>query len=195
VLPHAGTAYASIRQHTSAYVSIRQHTSADGTWYSALRGSVAWRSSSSTRSWQASTYVSIRQRTSAYVSGYLAALQLGPGRRVRVSICTFVLVKRQYLHFCTSKASKQKLRRIYLAAYLRRQHTSAYVSIRQRIPGSLSEKRCLQAPTYVSIRQRTSAYVSGYLAVYLRSVVCRRQHTSAYVSIRQHTSADTWQFI
>jgi hypothetical protein len=67
-----------------------------------------------------------------------------------------------------------------------RQHTSAYVSIRQHTaPLQLQaplQLRCqylyfLYYSAYVSIRQHTSAYVS------------MRQHTSAYVSIRQHTSA------
>jgi hypothetical protein len=48
------------------------------------------------------------------------------------------------------------------ASCIRREHTSAYVSIR-----------------LVSIRQHTSAYVSIYL------------HTSAYFNIRQHTSTYT----
>jgi hypothetical protein len=60
----------SIRQHTSAYVSIRQHTSA---------------------------CVSIRQHTSAYVCmrDSLALRRRGgvEERRLRVRICTFVLVK------------------------------------------------------------------------------------------------------
>jgi hypothetical protein len=50
-----------------------------------------------------------------------------------------------------------------------RQHTSAYVSIRQK--RRWRHQRCAAA----RIRQHTSAYVS------------KRQHTSAYVSIRQHT--------
>jgi hypothetical protein len=60
-----------------------------------------------------------------------------------------------------------------VSAYVR-QHSSAYVSIRQRRD---------RGPTCSSIRQHTSAYVSIYAAY-----VSIRQHTSAYVSIRQHTS-------
>jgi hypothetical protein len=86
---------------------------------------------------------------------------------------------RQYLYFCTSKASKLSTwagarHGTHPSAHappsshfllLIRQHTSAYVSIRQH------------TSAYVSIRQHTSVYVSI------------RPHTSAYVSIRQHTSA------
>jgi hypothetical protein len=80
-----------IRQHTSAYVSIRQHTSA---------------------------YVSIRQPTSAYVSirQHIICVDYN-GLQVRFEggivlppqVSAFVLLHqllRQYLHFCTSKASK-----------------------------------------------------------------------------------------
>jgi hypothetical protein len=72
-----------------------------------------------------------------------------------------------------------------------RQHTSAYVSIRQHTSsnavslyqvfagegaaGALNS--AFIAPAYVSIRQHTSAYVSI------------RQHTSAYVSIRHEGAA------
>jgi hypothetical protein len=52
------------------------------------------------------------------------------------------------------------------AAYVIRQHTSAYLS-------------------YVSIPQHTSAYVSK--RQHTSANVSKRQHTSAYVSIRQHT--------
>ncbi len=83
-----------------------------------------------------------------------------------------------------------------------RQHTSAYVSIRQQAlpahklvvlkyyetccpPDVFQWRLCRRGnaayrphtSAYVSMRQHTSAYVSI------------RQHTSAYVSIRQHTSA------
>jgi hypothetical protein len=62
--------------------------------------------------------------------------------------------QRQYLYFCTSKASKlstcagaeaYEARHVVRAPRLR--HTSAYVSIRQH------------TSAYVSIRQHTSAYV------------------------------------
>jgi hypothetical protein len=91
-----------------------------------------------------------------------------------------------------------------------RQHTSAYVSIRQHThkthhpfasdpehpppaagctcafasrPNEGTRSSCPYTSAYVSIRQHTSAYV------------CIRLHASAYVSIRQHTSAyDICQF-
>ena len=62
----------------------------------------------------------------------------------------------------------------YLSAKGTRQHTSAYVSMRQH-PSAYDTRVWLNtsAPkAHVSIRQHTSAYVSI------------RQHTSAYVSIR-----------
>jgi hypothetical protein len=65
-----------------------------------------------------------------------------------------------------------------------RQHTSAYVSIRNKKTCALN---ALQQPAYVSIRQHTSAYVS--IHQHTSAYVSIRQHTSAYVSIRQHTSA------
>jgi hypothetical protein len=61
-----------------------------------------------------------------------------------------------------------------------REHTSAYVSIRQRLACGRLRRRKGRSPSataYVSIRQHTSAFIS------------MRQHASAYVSIRQHTSA------
>jgi hypothetical protein len=93
-----------------------------------------------------------------------------------------------------------------------RQHTSAYVSIRQhsfsmRPGGSNATSTALPQPlAYVSIRlhsirQHTAAYVSirhfhrppgGRAAnrcLHYRHNGSIRQHTSAYVSIRQHTSA------
>ncbi len=87
-----------------------------------------------------------------------------------------------------------------------RQHTSAYVSIRQAYVSICQMRICSRAQhsqqhtsAYVSIRQHTSAYVSirQHTSAYVKceSAVGRstlnsiRQHTSAYVSIRQHTSA------
>ena len=63
-----------------------------------------------------------------------------------------------------------------------RQHTSAYVRIRQHAVGQLAptQPSCRNTSTYVSIRQHTSAYVS-----LLSAYISIRQHTSAYVSIRQ----------
>jgi hypothetical protein len=105
-----------------------------------------------------SAYVSIRQHTSAYVS---------------------IRQLRQYLYFCTSKASK-------LSTILRsssscsrcicslcslsltciRQHTLAYVSIRQH------------TSAYVSIRQHTSAYAAP-----VPSAACRSPGRRVSVSI------------
>jgi hypothetical protein len=63
-------------------------------------------------------------------------------------------------------------------SYVIRQHTSAYVSIRQHTAGVQLARDSITCKhtSYVSIRQHTSAYVSI------------RQHTSAYVSIRWHTA-------
>jgi len=71
-----------------------------------------------------------------------------------------------------------------------RQHTAAYVSIRQH---TCSATSALHTSAYVSIYwptcSATSAYVSSrqHTAAY-GSI---RQHTSAYVSIRQHTCSAT----
>ncbi len=85
------SAYVSIRQHTSAYVSIRQHTSA---YVSVERTTDDPVESNGPQQLSAirqhtSAYVSIRQHASAYVS-------IGPQQLSvkRVSICTFVLVKK-----------------------------------------------------------------------------------------------------
>ena len=69
-----------------------------------------------------------------------------------------------------------------------RQHTSAYVSIRQHrdIRGSSEDCAAACQPAYFSIRQHTSAYVSirQDTSAYVRT----RQHTSGYVRIRQDAS-------
>jgi hypothetical protein len=121
-------------------------------------------------------------------------------------------VQRQYLYFCSSKASKfgiylvvgyAKLRHVVQVPYVSiRQHTSAYVSIRQQtLPGCRlrqAQSCCGGYPARpagaagVSIRQHTSAYVSirQHTSAYVSTRLYRlRQHTSAYVSIRQHKSA------
>ncbi len=80
-----------------------------------------------------------------------------------------VQLRREYLYFCTSKASKLSTWRLCTSQRTLRSH-------------------CLLSPTAHtcrSIRQYTSAYVSIHTSAY----VSIRQHTSAYVSIRQHTSA------
>jgi hypothetical protein len=104
-----------------------------------------------------------------------------------------------------------------LYIYSIRQHTSAYVSIRQHTLKRQWERRRRQhTSAYVSIRQHTSAYVKeavgeeeayraerpvrrthvhaatcAYVSIRQHTSACVsiRQHTSAYVSIRQHTSA------
>ncbi len=131
---------------------------------------------------------------------------------------------RQCLYLCTSKASKLstsprgRSRCRHFRPRSIRQHTSAYVSMRQhtrsirqlkpayvRVPALVEEAvvntsvRELDAPVptcqhtsaYVSIRQHTPAYASIAYANLMRPCppVSKRQHTSAYVSIRQHTSA------
>jgi hypothetical protein len=81
-----------------------------------------------------------------------------------------------------------------------RQHTSAYVSMRQHACyySSLAQQLCNEARGTPNIRQHTSAYVSmRQHACYCSSLaqqLCNeargtpsiRQHTSAYVSMRQH---------
>ncbi len=57
------------------------------------------------------------------------------------------------------------------------QHTSAYVSIRQPSACAEAHRTCIRPRIRPHIRQQTSAYVST------------RQHTSAYVSIRQSSEA------
>ena len=74
-----------------------------------------------------------------------------------------------------------------------RQHTSAYVSIRQHT-ASCQSRTSLRSSyllpitsAYVSIRQHTSASVS--ICQHTSAYVSICQHTSAYASIRQHTPA------
>jgi hypothetical protein len=82
-----------------------------------------------------------------------------------------------------------------------RQHTSAYVSIREKCrqqttayvsPNTSAYVNAYRPPAtsaYVSIRQHTSAYVSIRERIPASRHARIRQHTSAYVRIRQHTSA------
>jgi hypothetical protein len=70
--------------------------------------------------------------------------------------------------------------RMRLHMSLIRQHTSAYVRVRQHTPEYVSKRKkpAVRVRLHMShIRRHTSAYASI------------RQHTSAYVSIRQHTPA------
>jgi hypothetical protein len=81
--------------------------------------------------------------------------------------------------------------RIHQRFRLHPQHTSAYVSIRQRTSAYVSIRQHTSAylqrtSAYVGIRRHTSAYVS--IRQHTSAYVSVRQHTSAYVSIRQHTS-------
>ncbi len=81
--------------------------------------------------------------------------------------------------------------------YLRHEHTSAYVSIRQHrkarqecpLVGPQEQQsvhlRHEHTSAYVSIRQHTSAYVS--IRQHMSAFVSIRQKSSAYVSIREHT--------
>ncbi len=92
----------------------------------------------------------------------------------------------QYLHFCTSKASKVSRQSSGYSQFcacvpelVSIQHTSAYVSIHASSMWNLS--------AYVSIRQHWPACASSMWTS--SAYVSIRQHTSAYVSIRQHTSA------
>jgi hypothetical protein len=90
-----------------------------------------------------------------------------------------------------------------------RQHTSAYLSIRQHSRGTdvfPRDIRLLPTPSPACIRQHTSAYVSirqhtsAYLSIredssllpLLPEYVSIRQHTSAYVSIRQHNNTRSY---
>jgi hypothetical protein len=100
-------------------------------------------------------------------------------------------------------------RKVQQTSVSKRQHTSAYVSIRSlayvskcQHTSAFFRKRCAYlavaqvdgrhgrrkyCSAYVSIRQHTSAYVS--IRQHTSAYVSIRQHTSAYVSLRQHTSA------
>jgi hypothetical protein len=157
----------SIRQHTSAYVSIRQHTSA---------------------------YVSIRPHASAYRSAYVSRRQ-----RLREGVTEGAVCER-LRERCVRGLGHGTLSRLQARTSSSRisirQHTSAYVSIRQRLrqeraplphASAAAAGSAPAPPAYVSIRQHTSAYVS--IRQHTSAYVSIRQHTSAYVSIRQHTSA------
>jgi hypothetical protein len=79
------SACVSIRQHTSAYVSMRQHTSACVSIRQHTSACVSMRQ-------HTSAYVSTRPHTSAYAAAAYAERAPAP---------------RQYLYFCTSKASSK----------------------------------------------------------------------------------------
>jgi hypothetical protein len=143
---------------------------------------------------------SVRQHTSAYVS-----IRQHTSAHLQREILSRLLLRCQYLYFCTSTASnvrgstksstrlcihgaaaQRADRRIHVVtAGCRRQEHLPYVSIRQH------------TSAYVSIRQHTSAYVSIRQAVAPTATpatrtsahVSTRQHTSAHVSTRQHTPA------
>jgi hypothetical protein len=96
----------SIRQNTSAYVSIRPHTSAYGRGFRSVAGESWHRCVTGT-----SAYGSIRQHTSAYA----------------VCVCVCVCV---YAPVANRWAEAQRASIATIVSI--RQHTSAYVSMRQR---------------------------------------------------------------
>ncbi len=119
------SAYVSIRQHTSAYVSIRQNTSA----YVSIRQHTAEYETCCTRSSPAADG-SIRQHTSAYVSirqhgGAAASAYKKLMHEPRISVFT-VSHTSAYVSICTNLV-------LVYSQFCIRQHTSAYVSIRQQL--------------------------------------------------------------
>ncbi len=90
---------------------------------------------------------------------------------------------------------------LYIAYARPRQHTPAYVSLRQRLHHLslvsltyIAYARASQhTPAYVSIRQRMRTLVEVLPAQGIRqgksAFASIRQHSPAYVSIRQHTSS------
>jgi hypothetical protein len=187
-------AYVSIRQHASAYAyayvsmrraqedargiapRIRQHTSA-----CVERRKMRVESLYT----QTSAYVSIRQHTQTSACGEQCRRAPEDARALR-----------QYLYFCTSKASNLSIRRAVPSsagrcACNRSAHTSAYTSIRQHASsaGRCACNRSAHTSAYASIRQHTSAYVERR-TMRVQPLCAQRSvqtHTSAYVSIRQHT--------
>jgi hypothetical protein len=93
------------------------------------------------------------------------------GRRIRVSICAFVLVKQVNCSCSSDVPGTFGVERDIISVdrhwHFRPFYCDAIQTTTQR----------LHTSAYVSIRQHTSAYVSI------------RQHTSAYVSIRQRLHA------
>jgi hypothetical protein len=140
-------------------------------------------------------YISIRQHTSAYASIHqytccVSSLTISSAWQAH---------QRQYLYFCTSKASKFRFRSRHRGTRISAVSICTFVLVKQVIFGLIDLAFAIQvalateviraaaaaaeAPKACEsgggrvvciIRQQTSAYV---------------QHTSAYVSIRQHTSA------
>ncbi len=110
------SAYVSICQHTSAYVRIRQHACKPP---GRTKGNSAERKQAGIRQ-HTSAYVSIRQHTSAYVgirrhtSSYAQAVSVRTsrpagrtkGKSAQQRKQAGRRQQRQYLYFCTSKASK-----------------------------------------------------------------------------------------
>ncbi len=150
----------SIRQHTSAFVSIRQHTSA---------------------------YVSIRQHTSAYVSIPVSCLKTGtntsPPKPTAVTnslplgIFPFSrggawkrerrVAHSQYLHFCTSKASKlsssdlalfargsleERVSSVSVLLYQQLRQYLYFCTGHAEVPGELSAF-CVSICTFVLVKQ------------------------------------------
>jgi isocitrate/isopropylmalate dehydrogenase len=83
---------------------------------------------------------------------------------------------------------------LHVTHHLARQHTSAYVSIRQQTSAYASIRQHRDLLLHVTHHLAQCAHVRCCLVRLLRQhasayVSIIRQHTSAYVSIRQHTSA------
>ncbi len=127
-----------------------------------------------------SAYVSIRQHTSAYVSIRQHTYRVVDGCEeeeemdlIQQTESLSRSVTSAYISIQHTSASRHRACLVLL-----RQHTSAYVSIRQHTSASSRLRACLALlrlyTSAYSIRQHTSAYVS------------MRQHTYAYVSISQH---------
>ena len=172
------TAFVGIRQHTSAYVSIRQHTS----WNALSPAPTSCARSVGSIRQHTSAYVSIRKRMRLPARGARRkdgrhCVRMPPPRlhTHRRSLRRPLPLHTRFLHhcFCCSLPSV-----VYVSI---RQHTSAYVSIRQRmlLPAfyttdgkleqehfdSLNSKRPVVA--CVSIRQRM------LLAAFYRSTLIR----------------------
>jgi hypothetical protein len=116
------------------------------------------------------------------------------------------LLLRQYLYFCTSKASKLRTLDVVSCVSERREGDQRSALLQQRqLPPHPEQAQVAKSSAYVSIRQHTSAYVSirQHTSAYVTAVaasgastlrqpsayVSVRQRTSAYVSVRQRTSA------
>ena len=150
------SAYVCIRLHTSAYVCMRLHASACVSIRLHTSACVSIRQHASayvSMCLHASACVCMRQHTSAYLGRRLCACQpngCGASTRCtssRVSMRTFVPVKlqlltRQYVYFCTSKASK--LSTVFFGS----------ASRKARMRALKREREVLASVTYCVCRQR-----------------------------------------